>query len=289
MTCACSNDRMNNCVHDIENLKRSSMTKRRIYLAGPMTGLPEFNYPAFNSAAEILRENRKNYVINPAENFNGHTGHERWIYIDESVDQIQGLAKLNYSSEIDCMVVTLDGWAESSGARLEVDLAHQLGLPVYELNCVFAPHWGTDCKIHPAERAPRHAPTVKPIDTLQETREAEGFAERSRAIDELSELMKEEPKRAAVLDEAKRLICGDRNNQYGPPGKDFNRAAQALTSLGFGKENTNGECEVLDDHDIAAIMIVLKLSRIMWSPRKRDSWVDVAGYAACGAEVAGAE
>lgn len=254
---------------------------RRIYLAGPMTGLPEFNYPAFNSAAELLREDRRNYVVNPAENFNGHTGHERWMYIDESVDQIQGLAKVNYSSTDECMVVTLDGWAESPGACLEVDLAHQLGLPIYELNCVFDPHWGTDCRLVPG-KVEAHPETMSvKLQPPPDARQA-----RIATLEELAT-----PPRAEVLDEAKRLICGDRNNQYGPPGKDFNRAAQALTSLGFGKESAagDGHCEVLDDHDIATIMIVLKLSRIMWSSHKRDSWVDVAGYAACGAEVAGAE
>lgn len=96
------------------------------------------------------------------------------------------------------------------------------------------------------------------------------------------------PVRAQVLDEAKRLICGDRNNQYGPPGKDFNRTANVLTSLGYGKEEVGGGFGVIEDHDVAVIMIALKLSRIMWTPGKLDSWTDAAGYSACGAEVAGA-
>jgi hypothetical protein len=37
--------------------------------------------------------------------------------------------------------------------------------------------------------------------------------------------------------------------------------------------------------DVAAMMILMKVSRITTSPGKEDNWVDIAGYAACGAEV----
>ena len=40
---------------------------KRIYLAGPMSGLPDFNYPAFHAAAAVLRA-QGHYVENPAEN-----------------------------------------------------------------------------------------------------------------------------------------------------------------------------------------------------------------------------
>lgn len=40
---------------------------KRIYIAGPMSGLPEFNYPAFNRAAAVLRA-QGHHVENPAEN-----------------------------------------------------------------------------------------------------------------------------------------------------------------------------------------------------------------------------
>jgi Domain of unknown function (DUF6378) len=86
--------------------------------------------------------------------------------------------------------------------------------------------------------------------------------------------------RAEILDEAKVLICGDRNSQYGPPAQDFRRTADVLNSLGYrgpgGRE--------LEAHDVAVIISAVKLSRIMWSPGKRDHWVDLAGYAACGYE-----
>ena len=38
--------------------------------------------------------------------------------------------------------------------------------------------------------------------------------------------------------------------------------------------------------DVAAMMIMLKISRARQTPTHKDSWVDMAGYAACGYEVA---
>lgn len=41
--------------------------QKRIYISGPMTGLSEYNYPAFHAAAQALRE-AGYHVTNPAEN-----------------------------------------------------------------------------------------------------------------------------------------------------------------------------------------------------------------------------
>ena len=38
-------------------------------------------------------------------------------------------------------------------------------------------------------------------------------------------------------------------------------------------------------HDVAAMMILLKVARLATSPDKWDNWVDIAGYAALGGEV----
>lgn len=86
--------------------------------------------------------------------------------------------------------------------------------------------------------------------------------------------------RAHVLNEARDLITGDRNNQYGPPTQDFSRTAAALTALGYRGPGGRD----LAAHDVAILVGVVKLSRLMWEPTKRDSWVDLAGYAACGWE-----
>ena len=89
--------------------------------------------------------------------------------------------------------------------------------------------------------------------------------------------------RAELLREAERLICGDRNNQYGPPTKDFQVIADMASAAGFRFEKGEGVSD-LDPHHVALFQIILKVARIAWSPEKRDSWVDTAGYAGCGWE-----
>ena len=95
--------------------------------------------------------------------------------------------------------------------------------------------------------------------------------------------------RGDMLDEAKSLIDGDRNNQYGPPTQDFQRTANVLSELGFRHVDPSGNPSPLSSHHTALIMMALKLSRISWQPEKRDSWVDAAGYAGCGWECVTAE
>lgn len=75
-----------------------------------------------------------------------------------------------------------------------------------------------------------------------------------------------------VLEEALRITKGDRNAQYGPPDQDFRRTAQMWSAL-KGVE--------FKPREVALFMIALKLSRETHQ-KKRDNWVDIAGYARCG-------
>lgn len=88
--------------------------------------------------------------------------------------------------------------------------------------------------------------------------------------------------RSDLLDEAKILVTGDRNNAYGPPSQDFLRSADMMTALGF-RAPDGGPIRA---HHVAMLMALIKLSRLVWSPLRRDSWTDLAGYAACGFEAA---
>jgi hypothetical protein len=81
-----------------------------------------------------------------------------------------------------------------------------------------------------------------------------------------------------ILEEALRITGGDRQNQYGPPDQDFRRTAEMWSGLfrDMLKEGISFE-----PYHIAQAMILLKMSRQLHQ-RKRDNWVDTAGYARCG-------
>lgn len=87
-------------------------------------------------------------------------------------------------------------------------------------------------------------------------------------------------RRKEVLDEAAKCVLSDRNKDYGSPEDNFRTTAQIwnayLQARGF--EIT------LEPVDVANLMIGLKLARTATSPAKADHYVDMAGYAACGAE-----
>lgn len=193
----------------------------RLYISGPMTGIPDFNYPAFHEAAKALR--KAGYeVISPAE-----LDDERGEY-DESryeeylagdllaIDQCDGIA-------------TLPNWEQSRGARLEVAYAKAHGMKVMPVT-----YW---ILVYGAQENAAILLTTPPPN---------------------------------ILKEAESLIHGDRQKDYGHPIDDFSRTAGMLKAQ-FGWE--------VEPIHIPQLMILLKISRIRQSPKKRDHWVDICGYA----------
>jgi hypothetical protein len=84
--------------------------------------------------------------------------------------------------------------------------------------------------------------------------------------------------KAAVLDLAKSTVQ-DRGDNYGTVETNFGRIARRW-SLHF--YNRYGITLDLDVKDVAMMMADLKLARLEHTPTHEDSWVDLAGYAACG-------
>jgi hypothetical protein len=110
----------------------------KVYLAGPMSNIPQLNFPAFDAAAADLRS-RGYEVVSPAE-------------LDDPEDRAAALAspdgnmakidktwghflardvKLIADEGIEA-IVCLDGWKESRGARLETFVGRLVGLPILE-------------------------------------------------------------------------------------------------------------------------------------------------------------
>ena len=90
----------------------------RVYISGPMTGLPQLNFPAFHAAASELRA-RRYEVVNPAE-----------INPDGALSWAQCM-RADIKALCDCEALALlPGWERSKGAHLELHLAHRLDMQI---------------------------------------------------------------------------------------------------------------------------------------------------------------
>lgn len=82
--------------------------------------------------------------------------------------------------------------------------------------------------------------------------------------------------RSAILTEANNIVSGHRKaGEYGPPEDSFKTIAV------FWSEYLGHD---IKPHDVAVMMALLKIARIKGGERKKDNWIDLAGYAACGGE-----
>ena len=83
--------------------------------------------------------------------------------------------------------------------------------------------------------------------------------------------------RSNFLDEVKTMVCKDRAATHGDAEDNFNKIA-SLWNLFLGERLV----APLTSKDVAAFMIMVKLSRLTTTPSHIDHWHDIAGYAACG-------
>jgi hypothetical protein len=83
--------------------------------------------------------------------------------------------------------------------------------------------------------------------------------------------------RSECLDKAKEIVNGARQENYGKPERNFNQIA-CYWSLYLDHD--------VSATDVALMMVLMKLARLQNKPDHDDSWIDIAGYAANGAEIA---
>ena len=98
--------------------------RMKVYIAGPMTGYPDYNRRSFNAAARILSQNGE-IVLNPAILPEGMKHHE---YMTICLAMV----------EVCDMVALLPGWEKSKGACMEIIRAFDLDKEISEI----AMKWG---------------------------------------------------------------------------------------------------------------------------------------------------
>lgn len=92
--------------------------------------------------------------------------------------------------------------------------------------------------------------------------------------------------RESILDEAKKCVCTDREQDYGPPENNFKIIAELWDTYIRAKQYFGGFGFKIHAHDVAVMMALLKIGRIASGQHKADNYVDLAGYAACAGEIA---
>jgi hypothetical protein len=89
-------------------------------------------------------------------------------------------------------------------------------------------------------------------------------------------------RREQILFTALDLVNGDRDVQYGDPNETHRCIAEMWRALLY-----RDDADIpINASTVAAMMVCVKLVRAVRNPTYMDSWVDIAAYAALGAEMA---
>jgi hypothetical protein len=259
-----------------------------VYIAGPMSGYKNFNYEAFDKAETTIGGMALDYgleleVINPANNFDGRQDLPYEQYLELAEEQV---------SQAD-VVVLLDGWQESKGVSREMEVAQKTGsvcIPFEDYTGVHSP------------RNEKDPEAVLPQD---EQDDGLGFGPCVAngdwtLIDEGCDCVKAQGERCSyclgemtppaesTLEEAQRLVLGDRQSSYSHPHQDFRTTGRQWAALieNWLKSEEVWDIDIPDipPRIVALCMAALKASREAQKP-KRDNRVDGAGYWFCAERI----
>ena len=114
-------------------MKLKQLPRKRVYVAGPMTGMPEFNFPAFDSARDFLKQTYD--VISPAD-LDREQGFDPTLYGDCCVvsrEFLDAAIRRDVIALMSCdAIYLLRGWEKSKGACAELALAKWMNLEILE-------------------------------------------------------------------------------------------------------------------------------------------------------------
>lgn len=102
----------------------------RIYIAGPMSGIPEYNRPAFEEAELRLRSRGHVMIFNPIESEMSEKAQAGEFPSEEAAYRHCMKMDLDWICDYADKIYFLKGWENSKGARAEHALAVALGIEI---------------------------------------------------------------------------------------------------------------------------------------------------------------
>lgn len=213
-----------------------------VYVAGPMRGIDDFNFPAFDEARDYVVGLEKFNCISPAD-----VDREEQLDLPDVHDVPENVFQLCMRRDLEIVanahaIFLLKGWEKSTGANNELFVANVCGVEVW-----VAQYDGRG-------RLEGHVVAEEPV------------------IPPLVGAPVPQPETRSVLEEADGLIFGPRQDMYGHPYTDFSRTGKMWGAI-LGTDPVAPEL-------VGLCMVAVKISRQVNRP-KRDNIVDMAGYSGC--------
>lgn len=278
----------------------------RLYLAGPMAGLPGHNFDLFDRAAKAVRATG-HIVISPAEmtrrfwiTATAAGTEDAYARVVPDIDErVATYLKRDLAELVQCDgVVLLPKWYGSKGATLEALVAKTLRQKFFAWDEQAEDTGSTLIEITEG---------VAPVSNIAEMHGLlnRGFTTShppvARAEAPHVGSVSGQPKgntKESICSEADRLVDGARQGTYGHPLDNFTNIAELWTAYLRGKaydfdpkdfvpEPSEVEggfpratSDWLDPDDVAMLLVLLKVARLE-NGYHRDTLVDIAGYAKC--------
>jgi hypothetical protein len=232
----------------VQEILKEAGTDPIVYCAGPMRGIKDFNFPAFDEARDYLEQFGKFFVVSPADlDRRRHLDLADVFDVPETV--FEGCMKLDLAIVAQAhAILLLPGWENSRGTSNEIFVARAAGVQIWfaeydDVEGILIGHTVLD----DAERQAGAPATLVGAPVLEDDT-------------------------PTILEVANGLIYGDRQDAYGHPFTDFSRTGKMWGAI-LGVDPVAPEL-------VGLCMVAVKISRQVNRP-KTDNLIDMAGYAGC--------